>query len=84
MFIFTPNVICVETIHNRGAPWLNCFGFVDGTLCRIAKQRAQTQQVLVELRINFHLYFQSVYKLRSCENIENTRENSSLILLGLM
>ena len=27
-----------QIIHNRSAPLQNCFGFVDGTLCRIAKK----------------------------------------------
>ena len=34
------------------------------------------------IKDKFHLYFQSFPKF--CENFENTRENISLILLGLM
>ena len=40
------------------------------------------------IKDKFHLYFQSFHKLpfvaQFCENFENTRENLSLILLGLM
>ena len=40
------------------------------------------------IKDKFHLYFQSFHKLprlgQFCENFENTRENLSLTLLGLM
>ena len=34
------------------------------------------------IKDKFHLYFQSFHKF--CENFENTRENLSLIILGLV
>ena len=39
---------------------------------------------LRRIKDKFHLYFQSFHKLPSCENFENTPENLSLNLLGLV
>ena len=34
-----------QVIHDRGAPLQNCFGFVDGTLCRVARPQNNQRAV---------------------------------------
>ena len=49
-----------QTIHDRGAPLRNCFGFVDGTLCEIARPK-NNQRIVYNGHKRAHgIKFQSV------------------------
>ena len=49
-----------QIIHNRGAPLQNCFGFVDGTLCRIARPQNNKRAVYNGDKRVHGIKFQSV------------------------
>ena len=49
-----------QIIHNRGAPLQNCFGFVDGTLCRIARPQNHQRAVYNGHKRVHGIKFQSV------------------------
>jgi hypothetical protein len=49
-----------QAVHDRGAPLQNCFGFVDGTLCRIARPK-RNQRVVFNGHKRVHaIKFQSL------------------------
>lgn len=49
-----------QTIHGRGAPLQNCFGFIDGTLCKITRPK-KNQRVVYNGHKRVHaIKFQSV------------------------
>lgn len=49
-----------QIVHNRGAPLHNCFGFVDGTLCRIARPQNNQRAVYNGHKRVHGIKFQSV------------------------
>lgn len=49
-----------QSIHSRGAPLENCFGFVDGTLCKIARPKKNQREVYNGHKRVHALKFQSV------------------------
>ena len=59
---FLPQVLerYAQIIHNRGAPLQNCFGFVDGTLCRIARPQNNQRAVYNGHKRVHGIKFQSV------------------------
>ena len=61
-FLLLPQVLerYAQIIHNRGAPLQNCFGFVDGTLCRIARPQNNQRAVYNGHKRVHGIKFQSV------------------------
>ena len=49
-----------QIIHSRGTPLQNCFGFVDGTLCRIARPQSNHRVVYNGQKHVHRIKFQSV------------------------
>ena len=49
-----------QSIHSRGAPLENCFGFVDGSLCKIARPKNNQREVYNGHKRVHALKFQSV------------------------
>ena len=74
-----------ETIHNRGAPLQNCFGFVDGARCRIAKPKNNQRVHYNGHRRNHAIKFQSVVTpnglIANLERPFEGRRHDSMMLL---
>ena len=56
----SPNLLEVNAVHEKGAALQNCFGFIDGTTCSIAKPAVNQRIVYNGHKIVHSLKFQSV------------------------